>query len=253
MAAASAREKAWHERTRRALEYAVAASLALHALALLFLPALRAPVRPAPTLPPLEARLVPAQPAAAPAPPPAPRVEQKRVPEARKPAPRPKPRLVAKPVLNRAQPTPAPAPVVAPAPAPEPPAPVVAQPVVPAAAVRAAPAFAPAPAAAPDDPAALLANYRKLIIEQAARYKRYPRVARDNGWEGRVEVRMAIGADGAIASMRVARGTGYAVLDDQALDMVRSAKPDTAIPDGLRGKSFAVDIPVIFSLRDDDG
>ena len=95
-----------------------------------------------------------------------------------------------------------------------------------------------------------MAQYRAAIIAQAKRYKRYPRFARDNGWEGKVDVRLSIGADGAIASLRVARGTGYAILDQQALEMIRRAKPDAPIPAGLRGKAFGIDVPVIFSLRD---
>ena len=89
-------------------------------------------------------------------------------------------------------------------------------------------------------------------MAEAARYKRYPRFARDNGWQGKVELQLAIGADGAIASLRVVRGTGYSILDQQALEMVRSAKPQIAIPEGLRGKSFSVEIPVLFSLREPD-
>jgi protein TonB len=117
--------------------------------------------------------------------------------------------------------------------------------------VPAARAPAPAPVAAPIDTASLAAQYRAALIAEAARYKRYPRFARDNGWQGRVDVRMAIGPNGEIDSLRVARGTGYAILDRKALEMVRSAKPQTAIPGGLRGKAFTVDVPVIFSLRDD--
>ncbi|MGH8738039.1 MAG: energy transducer TonB, partial [Burkholderiales bacterium] len=108
------------------------------------------------------------------------------------------------------------------------------------------------PAAARIDAASLAAQYRATLIVEAGRYKRYPRFARDNAWEGKAELRMAIGPDGAIASLRVARGTGYPILDQQALEMVRRAQPRTPIPEGLRGRSFSVDVPVIFSLRDPD-
>jgi len=247
MAAGSARETAWHDGARHALEYAIAASLALHALALLSLPALRSPTAPPAAPPPLEARLMPAQPPETHKPAPAPEVEPKPVepkpapPEVRKPVPRSKPRPLARPVAKTPQP------VAEPAPAPSP-APVVAPP------PQAQPAVPAAPrAAARPDAASLVAQYRAAIMLQAARYKRYPRFARDNGWEGRVEVRLAIGPDGAIGSINVTRGSGYSILDRQALEMVRSAKPDAAIPEGLRGRPFSVDIPVIFSLRDADG
>ncbi len=70
-------------------------------------------------------------------------------------------------------------------------------------------------------------------MAEAARYKRYPRFARDNGWEGKVELHLEIGADGAIASLRVAHGTGYSILDQQALEMVRSAEAANGNSRGL--------------------
>ena len=87
----------------------------------------------------------------------------------------------------------------------------------------------------------------------ARRYKKYPRVAMDNNWEGKVEVRMVIGANGMIASISVRSGTGHEILDQQALDMTRKAKPLAPIPAALRGKEFTVDLPVIFSLKDEAG
>jgi len=108
-----------------------------------------------------------------------------------------------------------------------------------------------ATASAPGAPdAGTLAQYRLAVIEAAKRYKRYPRVALDNNWEGRVEVRMVIGVSGAIASLDVHASTGHEVLDREALDLIRQAKSQTSIPASLRGRDFAIEIPVIFSLRE---
>lgn len=262
MTAGGTRATAWNGAERRALEYAIAVSLALHVLALGYLPAPRAMTRALPTLPPLQARLMPAQPAVAPKPPPPPSLETKPAPQqVRRPAaplrprlnPRLKPRPPDKPVANKPAPTrkpvAQPAQVRAPLAAPQSQAP----PAVVRSAPRAVPAApAPPPAAVRVEPAILAAQYRAALIAEAGRYKRYPRFARDNGWQGKVDLRLAIGPDGAIASLQVARGTGYPVLDQQALEMVRRAQPRTPIPEGLRGRSFSVDVPVIFSLRDPD-
>lgn len=99
--------------------------------------------------------------------------------------------------------------------------------------------------------AGTLRAYRLAIITNARRYKVYPRVAMDNNWEGKVEVRMVIGANGMIASLSIKTGTGHEILDKAALGMIRKAKPLTPIPAALRGKEFTVDVPVIFSLKDD--
>lgn len=240
--------------TGRTLEYAVAASLALHAMLLLAFPHLSFFSRQAAPIPaPLVVRLAEEKPQSAPAPvveEPAPVLEAPSVlpasePEwALKPKPKPKPVARARPLpeAERAAPTP--------------------QAAVPAATVEAAPATAPSPFAsvaplrsAPEPTAdqgndAMLAQYRLAIIAAARRYKRYPRAALDNNWIGKAEVRMAIGANGMIASMSIKSSSGHDILDREALDMIRKAKPLTPIPESLRGRDFAVDIPVIFSLEE---
>ena len=110
----------------------------------------------------------------------------------------------------------------------------------------------PAPAAQEAPDVGTLAQYRLAIISAARRYKRYPRAALDNNWQGRVEIRMAIGANGAIAALSVRRSTGYPVLDQQALEMIEKATTIAQVPAALRGREFTVDVPVIFSLREPD-
>ena len=105
----------------------------------------------------------------------------------------------------------------------------------------------PAPAVTEAD---TIAQYRLEIIELARRYKRYPRVAQDNNWTGTAGVRMVIGADGAIASLTVRSSAGYAVLDQEAMQMLRTAHAKATIPAALRGKTITLDVPVIFNIKD---
>ena len=79
----------------------------------------------------------------------------------------------------------------------------------------------------------------------------YPRVAVDNNWEGGVVVRMVIGADGMIASVSVKAGSGHEVLDSQALEMFKRAKPLVPIPSALRGKEFILELRAIYNLMVD--
>lgn len=112
----------------------------------------------------------------------------------------------------------------------------------------------PAPASTPDtiDPASV-GQYRIAIIAAAKRYRQYPRVALENGWEGRTEVRMAIDVNGSIASIGIRSRSGYDILDRQALEMIRKAKPLAPMPATLRGKGFTLDLPVLFSLKEETG
>jgi protein TonB len=267
------------EQRARSLLQALIVSLLVHAALLLAFGDFDAPSRRIVFPPPLVARLVPslAPPALLEAP--APREESGSVPPARLAPPPPanaarlhrrtqaagtaakEPDLArttpsteaaAAPVLRAWQPPAAPAPPA--------PAPAAASPAFAAAAPSAATAPAAkdalarasaAPSTQPD--LGTLEEYQKAIRIVAARYKRYPRVAIDNNWEGSVVVRLAIGASGAISALAVRVSTGYEVLDREALDMVRQAAPQVPIPAALRGREFSAEIRVIFSLRDQAG
>ena len=243
----------------RALALCVVASLVLHALVLL-LPGLR-PGAPAPaatriltaTFAPRVAsgEIRPAAPEATK------RVEPE--PERRKPEVRPE---TPRPVIS--------APLPGPGPAAPRAAEVAAAPALPAEPSAAAPsgsasgasAARPAetqPAAASagagttrsgnDADTGTLDQYRLALIVTARRYKRYPAQAMDKGWQGKVEIRLVVGANGTIQSSLIKASSGYEILDNQALDMVKKAKPLTPIPAALRGREFTVDIPVIFDLQ----
>jgi protein TonB len=224
-------------RQLRLLALALLASLVLHLLVLYALPMLKEAARMA--LPPLRARL--AKPA-----PPAP-------PQAETPPPQPQPHAAAK--------TPRPAPVRA-----VPPAPVLAveparqaaesAPVVPAARPQPAPPPPaarpePAPAAAAGPDPGSVARFRLELMDIARRTKRYPRIAQDNNWEGRVELRIAFGESGAMSSLAVRKGSGHAVLDEEAQAMIRRAQAQASLPPALRGRAFTLEIPVDFFLREE--
>ena len=244
-----------HGASGRTLEYALVASLGLHLALFVVFPAVHfATLEPPPKQSPLVARLEPAQPAPAAVP----QVPVAAPPEPRKPPAKPvvhrppaKPLARVKPVRKAPPPPAPPQPVAAVAEAP--PVAPVAPPAAPAAATQPIARIAPqtaAPAAMAEQASeVMLAQYRLAVIEAARRYKRYPPVALDNNWQGRAEVRMAIGADGTIAALSVRSSSGHEILDREALDMIRKAKPVTPIPTSLRGTAFTVDIPVVFSLE----
>ena len=179
------------------------------------------------------------------------------------PQPAPQPQSVRPPSVAKTLPQPAPQSVSAPAPMLSvEPAKLAAEPafVVPAAPAAPLPVAQPAPAARIEPQAAVqaasgpeagtVAQFRLELMDLARRYKRYPRIAQDNGWEGRVALRIAIGEDGAISSLVVTKGSGRVVLDDEAQAMIRTAKSKVTIPAALRGKAFVIEIPVDFSLKD---
>jgi protein TonB len=109
----------------------------------------------------------------------------------------------------------------------------------------------PAPAGEVPPDLGSLAQYRLALIGAASRNKPYPPRAIDRGWQGRVVLRLVIGADGALARARVQRSSGHDVLDRQALEMFRKAHSVTPIPPALRNREFPLEVAVAYELKDE--
>lgn len=52
----------------------------------------------------------------------------------------------------------------------------------------------------------------------------YPRIARARGWQGTVDVELAIDAGGAVSAASIARSSGFEALDDAALAVARQSR-----------------------------
>ena len=208
---------------------------------------------------------------------PAPRAEPK--PEFVVPKPELRPEPKAEPTLETRpepiiEPQPEPPPIARFEPRPEPqpvreaPPPVVPPRVEPSIAappvVRPAPdpvATAPAPSAATPQPQPsapkidevienrLLATYGQSISKEIRRHQKYPPPAQRRRWEGTVEVLLQIAADGKVTGITLGKSSGHAILDEEALDMVRRASPLPQAPPDLRGRALVVSVPIVFRLQ----
>lgn len=77
---------------------------------------------------------------------------------------------------------------------------------------------------------------------------RYPWVARANGWEGTVRVRVRVGSDGRVVQWVVHQSSGHAILDQAALKAIQGWTFQPAQRDG-KAESSWVEIPVSFRLQ----
>jgi protein TonB len=147
------------------------------------------------------------------------------------------------PVISRPEAaSPVDAPVAAAPPAePEPAAAPAAQeaPAAPAAPVR---------AAAEAEPTDVLFGYGRLLEQALESNQQYPRLARQRGWQGLVKMRVQFLPGGQIGQISIVRSSGFAMLDETAVAMLRSAALPP-VPDGLRRREFLLDVPVEFRLR----
>ncbi len=94
-------------------------------------------------------------------------------------------------------------------------------------------------------------EYRMALSLAAGRFKRYPPLAQERGWEGTVEVELVVRALARQPEIALLRSSGHDILDEKALDMVTRAAHRTDLPAGLKGRDFRVVLPVEFSLADE--
>jgi protein TonB len=79
----------------------------------------------------------------------------------------------------------------------------------------------------------------------------YPRIARIRGYEGAVLISTEILPDGNVGNLKIKKSSGYAILDQAAIDAVRNWKFE---PAKKMGKPFAIwrDHVIKFFLNDDN-
>jgi protein TonB len=139
----------------------------------------------------------------------------------------------------------APAPLVAEAPAPRQPPTTLAQPAAPApiqeAAVR----------PQSTQPGPTNADYgwlAKALWHRVAELKRYPTQARLRHLEGKVVLRAVIREDGHLHDVSILKSSGHAVLDEDAMEIIRRACPlDMHQP--LGRPEVVVQVPINYQLR----
>ena len=117
-----------------------------------------------------------------------------------------------------------------------------------AAPAAAAPPAAPAPRASPvrsGDIAAYLASISALM----QRHLHYPPAARRGREEGTAQVHLIVDRNGKLLLVELAKSSGFADLDDEALEVVRRSEPLPAFPAALSLAQINAVMPVGFALN----
>ncbi len=104
------------------------------------------------------------------------------------------------------------------------------------------------PGSAPADPGAMYAGYLGRLRQRIDEALRYPAAARRRGLAGTVTIEVTVLPDGAIGPVRVVESSAHPLLDDAAVDSVRSLRPQP-FPRDLPARTLRVRLPVVFELR----
>lgn len=222
-----------------AFAWALAISIALHALAALEIPGISFEKMVKPVE--LTIELAPPKPVPPPPPPPVkpPEPVKPKVVPPKQPKPIPHPEV--KPVITP-QPISEPPPVIAAAPKAEAP-----------------PTFvAPTPVITKPEPTKPTVNqadldsarnqYGSALSREIAKHINYPGIAKMRGWQGVVEIDFQLDGNGKILSQKIHTSSGFPVLDNQALEMVKKSNFPMP-PEVLKSSAFNVTVPVSFKLE----
>lgn len=78
--------------------------------------------------------------------------------------------------------------------------------------------------------------------------KRYPYLARRNGWEGQVLIKAVIGADGRLLHAEIQQSSGHEALDQDALKVLRASTP-LELEQNPSWQQATLTIPVAYRLQ----
>ncbi|WP_096360193.1 TonB family protein [Sulfuricaulis limicola] len=81
-----------------------------------------------------------------------------------------------------------------------------------------------------------------------SRYLTYPPLARSRGWEGTVWLSLRVESDGQLDKIRLERSSGYAVLDNSALNSLQRIGNLVEARVWLEGRGVDMQLPVIYRL-----
>jgi protein TonB len=92
----------------------------------------------------------------------------------------------------------------------------------------------------------VLAGYGRELAGAVAMHQRYPRIALMRQWQGTVVLQLEFEGEGRLSAVRVLSSSGYEILDQQALEMVRETAPH--LPVALAGRPLTIDVPIVFRI-----
>ncbi len=95
---------------------------------------------------------------------------------------------------------------------------------------------------------AIMKEYASKVSAIVARNKRYPRWAREEGFEGAALLTFSIISNGSASEARVTRSSGFKVLDDAAVETVRGCGAFPPLPPELEMNTVSISVSIVYEL-----
>lgn len=90
------------------------------------------------------------------------------------------------------------------------------------------------------DSADLLVDYKQYLKKTIESFKRYPKIARRRGDEGKVCINFSLDRSGNLLSCNLEESSGSAILDEAAMQAIRDAAPFSPPPVNARSLVFTI-------------
>lgn len=92
--------------------------------------------------------------------------------------------------------------------------------------------------------------FTSQVRTKIAQSKYYPRIARKRGFEGNPVVAFTLGNTGDLMEVSIKNSSSHKLLDEAALEAVKSASPYPPIPEPLKLKTIRFKLPISFILEE---
>jgi protein TonB len=91
-------------------------------------------------------------------------------------------------------------------------------------------------------------DYLDRLKRWLSRYKRYPEAAEQRKQRGSLVVSFTILRDGTVIDPQIEQSSGFPLLDEAAIQMLRDASPVPPLPESYRADRLGIDLPVDYKI-----
>ena len=91
--------------------------------------------------------------------------------------------------------------------------------------------------------------WQTQVVTRLERNKRYPPAAQSRREQGVAQLFFSLDRQGRLIESRVVRSSGAALLDQEALALLRRAQPFPPPPPQLTGDRVGVTVPIRFNIK----
>lgn len=92
-------------------------------------------------------------------------------------------------------------------------------------------------------------RYQDMLKQKIESRRRYPRWAKDQGFEGITELVFTVLSNGAARDIKVVQSAGYKILDREAVLNVQRASPFPPIPSTFNLSFLKIEVEIVFRLK----